>query len=176
LQPSARTGKAAHPAPLPPAKKVAATKPAAAKPPPARPKRTAPLPPPPAARKKPPKQPPRRPSQPADTPGSEAAEETCVIVWRREGTRSDFYAVATGGDRGEYVVASSPGFDWFGGDLPPEAWKAHARLVATLAEGGWRFVGTEGAWYRRRFERPAGGFPTVVPEEGLLSGRNAQPA
>ena len=125
-----------------------------------KPAATRPKRPPPAARKKPPKYPPALPSL-RETPSPAAARETCTIVWRREGARSDFYAVATGSERGEYVVASSPGFEWLGGDLPPDAWTAHARLVATLAEGGWRFVGTEGPWYRRRFERPVGGYPAA---------------
>lgn len=149
----------------PPPKKAAPAKPPTSKEPAAPPKRT---PPPPAkalqtVRRKPPKHPPGRPrKRPAVEPPEprEEPKETCVIVWRREGVLSDFCALASHPERGEYVVAASPGFAWPGGEIPPEAWQAHGRLVTTLAEGGWRLVGTEGPWYRRRFERPAGGYPS----------------
>lgn len=149
----------------PPPKKAAPANPPTGKEPAAPPKRT---PAPPGkplhtVRRKPPKHPPGRPrKRPAVEPVEprEEPKETCVIVWRREGVLSDFCALASHPERGEYVVAASPGFAWPGGEIPPEAWQAHGRLVTTLAEGGWRLVGTEGPWYRRRFERPAGGYPS----------------
>lgn len=149
----------------PPPKKPAPAKPPAAKEPVTPPKRT-PAPPVramPTVRKKPPKDPPGRPRKrtEAEPPAPrEEPKETCVIVWRREGVVSDFCALASHPERGEYVVAASPGFAWPGGEIPPEAWQAHGRLITILAEGGWRLVGTEGPWYRRRFERPAGGYPS----------------
>jgi hypothetical protein len=82
---------------------------------------------------------------------------TCSIVWLRDGPVSDFYALAIGLQGHDFVVGRSPEFEWLGGDVPAEAREAHAILVDALVQDGWRPVGSEGAWYRQRFERPVGG-------------------
>lgn len=157
----------AAPPPKPKARKTAASKPPAAKdvePPKPKPKAAsnsatskpqaspAPKPKPSPARKSARKERPRL----VDAKVLHRPAETCVTVWWREGTRSDFYAIATGANGREYIAARSPEFEWVGGDVPPEAALAHHLLVVMLADDGWRPVDTEGPWYRRRFERPAG--------------------
>jgi hypothetical protein len=81
---------------------------------------------------------------------------TCSIVWLRDGPVSDFYALAVGLQGHDFVVGRSPEFEWLGGDVPAEAREAHAILVEALVGDGWTPVGSEGAWYRQRFERPVG--------------------
>lgn len=140
----------------PPPPRAAASSPAPAKkraprkPPAAKARRPAPPPPAskPAARRQalPPEPPPAKPRKAERT-------ETCVIVWARDGLRSDFYAVSSGLRGWQYVVARSPEFDWAGGDVPPEAFAAHEALVETLLDLGWRPVPAEGPWFRLRFDR-----------------------
>jgi len=79
---------------------------------------------------------------------------TCSIVWRRDGALSEFTAVSAGLQGHEFVVESSPEFEWLGGAVPPEAREAHAILVYKLIRGGWQPVAGEGPWYRQRFEQP----------------------
>lgn len=159
-----RPAAAPKPKPEPKARKPVASKPPAAKelelpkPKPAsssaipKPQASpAPKPKPAPPRKSPRKERPRL----ADAKAKHRPVETCVTVWWREGMRSDFYAVATGGNGREYIAARSPEFEWAGGDVPPEAALAHHLLVVMLADDGWRPVDTEGPWYRRRFERSA---------------------
>jgi hypothetical protein len=67
---------------------------------------------------------------------------------------ADFYALASGLAGHDWIVERSPRFVWQGGDIPPEAYEAHALLVDTLIRAGWHHTGSEGVWYRQRFERP----------------------
>jgi hypothetical protein len=79
---------------------------------------------------------------------------TCSIFGWRDGTQADFYALASGLQGHDWIVERSPRFEWLVGDLPVEAYEAHAMLVDALVRAGWRHVGSEGVWYRQRFERP----------------------
>jgi hypothetical protein len=78
---------------------------------------------------------------------------TCSIFGWREGQVADFYAVAFGLQGRDWIVERSPRFFWPAGDVPDEAYEAHAILVDALVRAGWRPTGNEGAWYRQRFER-----------------------
>jgi hypothetical protein len=78
---------------------------------------------------------------------------TCSIFGWREGEVADFYAVAFGLQGRDWIVERSPRFRWPAGDVPDEAYEAHATLVDALVRAGWRPTGYEGAWYRQRFER-----------------------
>lgn len=78
---------------------------------------------------------------------------TCSIFGWRDGEVADFYAVAFGLQGRDWIVERSPRFLWPAGDVPEEAYEAHATLVDALVRAGWRPVGKEGAWYRQRFER-----------------------
>jgi hypothetical protein len=79
---------------------------------------------------------------------------TCSIFGWRDGTQADFYALASGLQGHDWIVDRSPRFEWLVGDLPVEAYEAHAMLVDALVRAGWRHAGSEGVWYRQRFERP----------------------
>mgnify|MGYP006181576239 CR=1 FL=1 len=79
---------------------------------------------------------------------------TCSIFGWRDGTQADFYALASGLQGHDWIVDRSPRFEWLVGDLPVEAYEAHAMLIDALVRAGWRHVGSEGVWYRQRFERP----------------------
>jgi hypothetical protein len=79
---------------------------------------------------------------------------TCSIYWWRDGPVADFYALATGLQGRAWVVERSPRFEWLAGDFPVEAGEAHAALVEALVTAGWRHAGSEGVWYRQRFELP----------------------
>ena len=81
---------------------------------------------------------------------------TCSILWRRDGPVSHFFALSSGLQDHVFVVDRSPEFEWLGGGVPPEAREAHAVLVDRLVRNGWRPLGSKGAWYRQRFERPFG--------------------
>jgi hypothetical protein len=78
---------------------------------------------------------------------------TCSIFGWRDGEVADFYAVAFGLQGRDWILERSPQFSWPTGDVPAEAYVAHAKLVDALVRDGWRPVGSEGAWYRQRFER-----------------------
>jgi hypothetical protein len=78
---------------------------------------------------------------------------TCSIFGWRDGQVADFYAVAFGLQGRDWIVERSPRFRWPAGDVPDEAYEAHATLVDALVRAGWRPTGHEGAWYRQRFER-----------------------
>lgn len=78
---------------------------------------------------------------------------TCSIFGWRDGEVADFYAVAFGLQGRDWILERSPQFSWPTGDVPAEAYVAHAKLVDALVREGWRPVGNEGAWYRQRFER-----------------------
>ena len=78
---------------------------------------------------------------------------TCSIFGWRDEEVADFYAVAFGLQGRDWIVERSPRFLWPAGDVPEEAYEAHATLVDALVRAGWRPVGKEGAWYRQRFER-----------------------
>ena len=78
---------------------------------------------------------------------------TCSIFGWRDGKVADFYAVAFGLQGRDWIVERSPRFRWPAGDVPAEAYLAHATLVDALVREGWRPTGYEGAWYRQRFER-----------------------
>jgi hypothetical protein len=78
---------------------------------------------------------------------------TCSIFGWRDGEVADFYAVAFGLQGRDWIVERSPRFLWPAGDVPDEAYEAHATLVDALVRAGWRPTGYEGAWYRQRFER-----------------------
>ncbi len=81
---------------------------------------------------------------------------TCSIFgWRNERVGA-FYALASGLQGHEWIVERSPQFEWLGRNTPAEAYEAHEILVDTLLRAGWRSVGSEGEWYRQRFERPFG--------------------
>jgi hypothetical protein len=164
--------------PVPAAKRVPAAKPTPAKPaqaakpvPAAKPAEAAKRPKPawPANSKPPTPEKPRAEREPAPRaerqPSSEqprpvvadAGRErtlTCSIYGWRDGPVADFYALATGLQGRAWVVERSPRFEWLAGDFPLEAREAHAALVEALVTAGWRLVGTEGAWYRQRFELP----------------------
>jgi hypothetical protein len=113
-----------------------------------------------AVRKEAPREqePAQEPAQEPPQPPEEAAvaepKLTCSIVWRRDGALSEFTAVSAGLQGHEFVVESSPEFEWLGGAVPPEAREAHAILVYKLIRGGWQPVAGEGPWYRQRFELP----------------------
>jgi hypothetical protein len=150
----ARLVKPARPAkPVPVAKRVPTAKPAQAA---TRPKPSSP------ARSKPPtpKKPrvERKPSseQPPPVVPDERRERmlTCSIYCWRNPPVADFYALATGLQGRAWVVERSPRFEWVAGDFPAEAREAHAALVEALVTAGWRHAGSEGVWYRQRFERP----------------------
>ena len=79
---------------------------------------------------------------------------TCSIFGWRDGEVADFYAVAFGLQGHDWIVERSPRFLWPAGDVPAEAYEAHAALVDALVRAGWRPTGYEGAWYRQRFEHP----------------------
>ena len=79
---------------------------------------------------------------------------TCSIFGWRDGEVADFYAVAFGLQGRDWIVERSPRFLWPAGDVPHEAYEAHATLVEALVRAGWHPTGYEGAWYRQRFERP----------------------
>jgi hypothetical protein len=93
----------------------------------------------------------RSPSTVADAPVERKL--SCSIFGSRNGQIADFYALASGPSERKWIVARSPWFEWVAGDIPAEAYQAHAILVAELLQSGWRPAGFEGAWYRRRFER-----------------------
>jgi hypothetical protein len=78
---------------------------------------------------------------------------TCSIFGWRDGKIADFYAVAFGLQGHNWIVERSPRFLWSAGDVPAEAYEAHATLVDALVRAGWRPTGYDGAWYRQRFER-----------------------
>lgn len=78
---------------------------------------------------------------------------TCSIFGWRDGQVADFYAVAFGLQGRDWIVERSPRFRWPAGDVPDEAYEAHATLVDALVRAGWRPTGYEGAWYRQCFER-----------------------
>jgi hypothetical protein len=101
----------------------------------------------------------RQPGTPQETPNPRPAERnlTCSIFGWRSGRVADFYALASGLQGRDWIVERSPRFEWLAGDTPDEAYEAHAILVNALLRAGWRSVGTEGAWYRQRFERPVEG-------------------
>ena len=84
---------------------------------------------------------------------------TCSIFGWRDGEVADFYAVAFGLQGRDWIVERSPRFLWPAGDVPDEAYEAHATLVDALLRAGWRPTGYEGAWYRQRFERAIGPVP-----------------
>jgi hypothetical protein len=149
---------AAKPAPVKPAGEVKQPKrarPAKPKSPPARKPASEPQPPkrervpdPPSQLRLVPEQPP-----PGGRDARAVGKLTCsIFVWRNEWVAS-FYAFATGLQGHEWIVERSPRFEWPAGGTPPEAYEAHAILVAALLRAGWRSVGTEGAWYRQCFER-----------------------
>jgi len=79
---------------------------------------------------------------------------TCSIFGWRDGKVADFYAVAFGLQGHNWIVERSPRFLWPAGEVPAEAYEAHAALVDALVRAGWRPTGYEGAWYRQRFEHP----------------------
>jgi hypothetical protein len=78
---------------------------------------------------------------------------TCSIFGWRDGEVADFYAVAFGLQGRDWIVERSPRFLWPAGDVPDEAYEAHAVLADALVRAGWRPTGNDGAWYRLRFER-----------------------
>jgi hypothetical protein len=82
---------------------------------------------------------------------------TCSIFGWRDGRVADFYAVASGLQGRDWIVERSPPFEWLAGEPPAAAYEAHATLVNALLRAGWRPVGSEGAWYRQRFELPVAG-------------------
>jgi hypothetical protein len=84
---------------------------------------------------------------------SPGARVTCSIFGWRDGEVADFYAVAFGLQGRDWIVERSPRFLWRAGDIPDEAYEAHATLVDALVGAGWRPTGYEGAWYRQCFER-----------------------
>jgi hypothetical protein len=92
--------------------------------------------------------------QPVATETLVEAKLTCSIFGWRDGTQADFYALASGLQGHDWIVERSPRFEWLVGDLPVEAYEAHAMLIDALVRAGWRHVGSEGVWYRQRFERP----------------------
>jgi hypothetical protein len=92
--------------------------------------------------------------QPVATETLVETKLTCSIFGWRDGTLADFYALASGLQGHDWIVERSPRFAWQGGDVPAEAHDAHAILVDALIQAGWRHVGSEGVWYRQRFERP----------------------
>jgi hypothetical protein len=92
--------------------------------------------------------------QPVATETLVEAKLTCSIFGWRDGTQADFYALASGLQGHDWIVDRSPRFEWLVGDLPVEAYEAHAMLIDALVRAGWRHVGSEGVWYRQRFERP----------------------
>jgi hypothetical protein len=93
----------------------------------------------------------RSPSLPADAPV--ARKLSCSIFGSRNGQIADFYALGSGPSGHKWIVARSPRFEWVAGDIPAEAYQAHAILVDELLQSGWHPAGFEGAWYRQRFER-----------------------
>ena len=124
-----------------------------------------PVSPPPPKRKRPARKaappqaeqaPAREPPQPVEEVAVAEPVLTCSIVWRRAGATSEFTAVSSGLQGHEFVVESSPEFEWLGGAVPAEAREAHAILVYMLIREGWQPVAGEGPWYRQRFERPVG--------------------
>jgi hypothetical protein len=151
---TARVVKPARPAkPVAVAKRVPTAKPAQAA--------TRPKPSSPASSKPPTPKKPRAERQPRrEQPPPVAQDEerngmlTCSIYWWRDGPVADFYALATGLQGRAWVVDRSPRFEWLAGDFPAEAREAHAALVEALVTAGWRHAGSEGVWYRQRFERP----------------------
>jgi hypothetical protein len=92
-------------------------------------------------------------SPPAADPLPTGRTVTCSIFGWRDGEVADFYAVAFGLQGLDWIVERSPRFLWPAGDVPDEAYEAHATLVDSLVRAGWRPTGYEGAWYRQRFER-----------------------
>ena len=98
----------------------------------------------------------RQPGTRQGSPNPRTAERklTCSIFGWRSGRVADFYALASGLQGHDWIVERSPRFEWLTGGTPDEAYEAHAILVDALLRAGWRSVGTEGAWYRQRFERP----------------------
>lgn len=92
-------------------------------------------------------------SGPVATDAPNQKKLTCSIFGWRDGRVADFYAVAFGLQGRDWIVERSPRFFWPAGDVPREAYEAHAILVDALLRAGWRAVGNEGAWYRKRFER-----------------------
>ncbi|MGH3035562.1 MAG: hypothetical protein ACRDMU_00130 [Gaiellaceae bacterium] len=155
--PPAKPPRAAKPArptkPVPTAKQVPADKPmhVAKRSKPARPPSSKP----PAPEKPRAERQPRSEQPPPVAPDEERnGVLTCSIYWWRDGPVADFYALATGLQGRAWVVDRSPRFEWQAGDLPAEAREAHAALVEALVTAGWRQAGTEGVWYRQRFERP----------------------
>ena len=78
---------------------------------------------------------------------------TCSIFGWRDGEVADFYAVAFGLQGRDWIIERSPRFHWPAGDVPDEAYEAHATLVEALVGAGWRPTGYQGAWYRQCFER-----------------------
>jgi hypothetical protein len=92
-------------------------------------------------------------SRPVATDAPHQEKLTCSIFGWRDGRVADFYAVAFGLQGREWIVERSPRFFWPAGDIPHEAYEAHAILVDALLRAGWRAAGNEGAWYRQRFER-----------------------
>ena len=93
-------------------------------------------------------------SPPVDEPIPNSRKLTCSIFGWRHGWVADFYAVAVGLQGHTWIVERSPPFYWRAGEVPREAYEAHAVLVDALLTAGWRPVDNEGAWYRTRFERP----------------------
>ncbi|HEY7622819.1 MAG TPA: hypothetical protein VH834_23805 [Solirubrobacteraceae bacterium] len=84
----------------------------------------------------------------------------CQVRWSSDGW---FYAVTTGRDGLEQMVASSPPVGWRGPGPPedtPETRWAIQQLARDLLEGDWRPLRTKGIdfderrWYARRFRRP----------------------
>ena len=143
--------------PTQPAKPPRAAKPpsrAKAAPATERPKPASPTRKPPAQKKSRAERHPRSEQQPPVVPDERDGMLTCSIFWWRDGPVADFYALATGRQGRPWVVERSPRFEWLAGDDLAAAREAHAVLVEALVTTGWRQAGTEGVWYRQRFERP----------------------
>jgi hypothetical protein len=154
--PSAKPAKAARrPKPVQPAKPVRAAEDGAsavAK----KPVSTAVHKPKPPTRQEPPVEvaPAREEPRPVAADTLTVRKLTCSIFGWRDGTQADYYALASGLQGHDWIVERSPRFEWLVGDLPVEAYEAHAMLIDALVRAGWRHVGSEGVWYRQRFERP----------------------